>query len=83
LIKVERAEDADIGADQEVGGAVPELGGDDGAAHDVERGVHALPRARDVGALGGRNAQDVDGDDVIGNPAQPVERQRIGGAAID
>ena len=58
------------------------LGGD-GAPHHQDGGEETLPRIGDVVALIGRPAGNVARDDDVGASTQLIERQRIGGTAID
>src|SRR5437660_5468567 len=83
LVEVESAEDRDIGPDDEVGCRVFMLGGDDRRTHDQERGEDAFPRAGQVAPLLRRDAEYVDCDGEVGATGELIERQRIGGAAID
>ena len=59
------------------------LGGGDGRTHDLQRREHAFPGARNVVSLHVRHAEDIDGDGDVGAFAYLIERQRIGGAAVD
>ena len=59
------------------------LGGDDRRTHDQECRENALPCAWQVGTLLRRDAKYVDRDGEVGAAGELIERQRIGGAAID
>src|SRR5438034_4417326 len=83
LIEVEGAKDRDIGPNDEVGRRVLVLGGDDRRTHDQECSEDALPCAWQVGTLLRRDAKYVDRDGEVSTAGELIERQRIGGAAID
>src|SRR5260370_34354470 len=83
LIEVEGAKDRDIGPNDEVGRSMLVLGGDDRRTHDPECSEEALPCAWQVGTLLRRGAKYIDRDGEVGTAGELIERQWIGGAAID
>jgi hypothetical protein len=45
--------------------------------------IEALQRVRHLALIGGDRPGNIDRDDDIGAPAQVLERQRVGRAAVD
>ncbi len=74
---------ADLGLQQQVGCLALELLGDDRTGHHQHGGVHRLDRIGDAGAVEVGRPGNLHRQDDVGAAAQEVERQRIGGAAVD
>ena len=83
LKEIEGAEHPDIGLDHEIGRAVLELLGGDGVAHHQHRGGDAFPGAWNIAPVLARGTRDIDRHHEIGFAAQLIERQWVGGAAVD
>ena len=60
-----------------------EFRGNDGAAHHHDGRVKCFPDIRQVDALAFGDSVNINADDAIGATGELVERQGIGGAAID